>query len=87
MLTLIVKAIKFIYFCGLVISPQKEEVLGILDLVSKQKDNSLDRLLASIDIISKEQVIFLRRKPTIIENFQQILKLAMNITNYFDGRL
>lgn len=40
--TFIVEAIDTVNRCALVITPQNEEVLGILDLVGEQKANGLE---------------------------------------------
>lgn len=40
------------------ISSQQKEVFGIFDLVCEQKDDGLNGLLASVNIISKKEVVF-----------------------------
>lgn len=60
--TFIVKAINAIDAGTLVIAPQQEEVLRILDFVRQQQADRLQRLFAAIDVITEEQVIALRRK-------------------------
>ena len=40
--TLIIKAIKLVDFRRLVVSPQEEEVLGVLDLVAKEEHDGFD---------------------------------------------
>ena len=61
------------------VSTQEEEVLWVLDLVSKEKAYRFERLLASVNIVTKEQVIALRRKSTILEQSQEIIVLPVNV--------
>jgi hypothetical protein len=63
-----------------VITAKKKEVFWIFDLVSQQKANSLQRLLATIDIITEEEIVGLGWKAAILEQSQQIIILAVNIT-------
>jgi hypothetical protein len=39
------------------ITSEQKEVLRILDLVAQKEKNSLETLLASVDIISKKEVV------------------------------
>lgn len=52
---------------ALVIAAQQKEILRILDLVGQQQTDRLQRLLAAIHIITKEQIIGSRRKAAIFE--------------------
>lgn len=61
------------------ISPEQEEVLRELDLVSHEQNDALDRVFPSVDIIANEQVILFARKSSELKNFEQIPKLAMNV--------
>lgn len=79
-LTLIVKAIDAVDGGTLVVAPQEEEVLRVLDFVSQQKAYSLQGLFASVHIVPKEQIVALRREPTILKEPQEIIVLTMDIT-------
>ena len=48
----VVKTIYSIDRCAFVVTAQDEEVLRILDLVSQEETNSLQRLFSSIDIVT-----------------------------------
>jgi hypothetical protein len=75
-----------------VISPQEEEVLGIEDLISKQQADGFKRILATIYIVSEEQVVIGRREAAVtvgtpavagihdVEESQQIVVLAVDVT-------
>jgi hypothetical protein len=56
-LTLVVEAIDAIDRGSLMIATQEKEILWVFNLVSKKKAYRLYRLLASIDIVSKEEVV------------------------------
>jgi hypothetical protein len=44
-------------------------------------------LFSTIDIVSKEEIIFFGRKSSAIEYLEQILKLAVNVAYDFDRGL
>ena len=50
------------------VASEKEEVLGILDLVAKEKCHSLNRLFTAVNIVAKEQVVGFWRETTILED-------------------
>jgi hypothetical protein len=79
-LALIVKTIDTIDRCAFVVAAENEEVFRILDLVGQKKANSLKRLLASVNIISKEEIVCLRRKAAILEQTKKIVVLSVDIT-------
>ena len=62
------------------IAAQQEEVLRVLNLVAQQQADCLDGLLASIDVVSQEQVVGLGRKATVFKYAQKIVILTMNVT-------
>lgn len=66
------------------VTTQDEEILWILYFVGKKKADSFQGLFASIDIVAQEQVVCFRRKSTILEQPQQVVILAMNITADLD---
>ena len=62
------------------VASEQEKVLRILDFVGQQQADRLQRLLSSIDIISKEEVVGLWREAAVLEQTQQVVVLAVNIT-------
>jgi len=54
---LVVEAVDAIDPRALVIAPEEEEVLGVLDLVREQEANDLERLLPAVDVVTQEQVV------------------------------
>lgn len=81
MLTLVVEAVKLVDLRGLVVAPQQEEVLGVLDLVGQQQHDGLDRLLPAVHIVPQEQVILLGREAPVVEDLQQVLELPVDISH------
>ena len=62
------------------VAAQKEEVLRVLNLVGEQKANALERLLATIHVIPEEQVVRLGGKAPVLEQSQQVVVLAVDVT-------
>ena len=62
------------------VAAQQEEILRIFDFVGEQETDGLERLLATIHIIAKEQVVRLWREATVLEQSQQVVILAVDIT-------
>ena len=66
-LALIVESVDTVDRGAFVVAAEDEEVFGIFDLVRKQQADGLERLLATVDIVSKEQVICLGWEATVFE--------------------
>ena len=62
------------------ISSEQEEVLLKLDLVGQQQNDSLERLLASVDVIAEEEVVSLRWVATILKQSQKVGELTVHVT-------
>lgn len=62
------------------VPPQHKEVLRVLDFVCEKKAYCLERLLATVDVISQEQVVRLWREAAVFEQSEQIVILAVYIT-------
>lgn len=66
-LTLIIEAVDAIDGGALVVSPEQEEVFWVFDLIGEQQADGFQRLLPSVHIIPKEQVVGFRREAAIFE--------------------
>lgn len=66
-LALIVETIDTIDGGALVVTTENEEVLGVLDLVSQKEADGLQRLLATVNVVTQEQVVGLGREATVFE--------------------
>lgn len=84
-LALVVETVDTVDRGALVVSTQNEEVLRVLDLVGKEKANSLKGLLSTVDVVTKEKVVGLRRETAIFEETQEVVVLAVNITANLRG--
>ena len=79
-LALVVEAVDAVDRGALVVAAQQEEVLGVLDLVREQEADRLERLLPAVDVVAQEQVVCIRREPTVLEQPQQVVVLAVYVT-------
>ena len=79
-LALIVETIDTIDLAAFVIASEQKEVLLEFDLISEQKDDGLKTVFAAIDIVSKEQIVGLRRETTILEKSEEIRELTVCVT-------
>ncbi len=62
------------------VAAEDEEILWVLDLIREEKANGLQRLLASVDVISEEQIVGFRWESTILEQTEEIIVLTMDVT-------
>lgn len=62
------------------VAAKQEEILRIFDFVGEQQADGLQRLLATIHIVAEEQVVWLGRKAAVLEQSQQVVILAVDIT-------
>jgi len=62
------------------VSTEDEEVFRVFDLVRQQQADGLERLLASVDVISKEQVVRFGRETTVLEETEEVVVLTVNVT-------
>ena len=79
-LALVVETVNTVDGSTLVVAAQDEEVLGVLDLVCEEQADSLQRLLATIDVVTEEEVVGLRWEATVLEETEEVVVLAMNVT-------
>lgn len=59
---------------------EDEEVLRVLDFVGQQQANCFQRLLSTVHVVSKEQVVGFRREASVLKEPQQIIVLAVDVT-------
>jgi hypothetical protein len=69
-----------------VIAAEHEEVLWVFDLVREQQADGLERLLATIDVVAEKEVVGLGREPAVLEETEQIVVLAVDVTAYLGSR-
>ena len=66
------------------ISSEYIHLLGVFDLVGEEEADALDPLPSSIHVVPQEQVARLGRMPTVLEQPQQVVILAMDVSAYGD---
>lgn len=69
-LALVIETVDTVDGGALVVAAQNEKVLRVLDLVCQQKADGLKRLLATIHVVAKEQVVCLWREAAVFEETQ-----------------
>jgi hypothetical protein len=79
-LALVVETVDAVDGRALVVTAQNEEVLGVLDLVRQQQADGLERLLATVDVVTEEEVVGLGREATVFEETEKVVVLAVDIT-------
>lgn len=79
-LALIVETVDAVDGGTLVVAAQDEEVLGVLDLVGQEKADGLEGLLATVDVVTEEEVVGLRWEATVLEETEEVVVLAVNVT-------
>ena len=79
-LTFIIEPVYPIDGGTLVVPSEQEKVLRVLDLVGQEQADCLQRLLASVHIVSQEQVVGLGRKATVLKQAEEVVVLAMDIS-------
>ena len=62
------------------VPPEQEEVLGVLDLVGQQQADGLQGLLASVHVVSEEQIVGLGGEAAVLKQPQQVRVLPVYVT-------
>ena len=76
---LVVEAVDAIDACTLVVTSEQKEIFWELDLVSEQETNGLKRLFSPIDVVTKEEIVCIRRETTVLKQSQKVVVLSMHI--------
>ena len=84
-LALVVEAVDSVDGSALMVPSQEEEILWVFNLVSQEEADGFKALFTTVDIVSQEQVVGIRRESTVLKQTQEIVVLAMNITHNLDG--
>jgi hypothetical protein len=83
-LAFIIEAIDPVNGSTFVISTEDKEVFGVLDFVSQKQADCLEALLATVNVVAKENVIGLRREATVLKQTQQVVVLSVYISTDLD---
>ena len=69
------------------ISPKQVYPLRVEYFQTEQVENSFQRVISSVHIISQKQVVIIREFSSTVKNLQKILKLSMNVSTNSDWPL
>lgn len=84
---LIVKTIHVCDVTRLMIPPQQYQQIRMLQLVKKQQQDALHRVVPTIYIVSQHDIALFRNCPASFEHLQHVPELSMNITADYHRRL
>merc|ERR1719389_831493 len=86
-LALVVESVDAVDRGALVVAPQEEKVLGVLDLVRQQQADDLQALLPPVDVVPQEEVVGLGGEAPVLEQPQQVRVLPVDVAADLDRRL
>ena len=66
-LALIVETVDSVDGGALMVATEDKKVLGVLDLIGQEKADGLERLLSSIYVVAKEEIVGLGREATVLK--------------------
>ena len=72
---------------ALVVSTEDKEVLGVFDLVCQEEADRLQRLFATINVVTQEDVVGLGREAAVLKQTEQVVVLSVHVAADFDGCL
>ena len=67
------------------VSTEEEEILGVLDLVGQEKADGLQGLLASVHVVTQEEVVCLWREQSVLEQPEEVCILAVDVACKWGG--
>ena len=67
------------------VSAEEEEILGVLDLVGQEKADGLQGLLASVHVVTQEEVVCLWREQSVLEQPEEVCILAVDVACKWGG--
>ena len=65
---------------ALVVAAEDGDSVGVAHLEGDEESDSLDRVVATIDVVAHEEVVGVGRLASDLEQFAQIVELAVNVT-------
>ena len=86
-LALVVEAVNAVDGGAFVVASEEEEVLRVLHLVGEEEADGLQTLFAAVDVVTEEEVVGLGRVAAVLEETQQVVELAVDVSANVDGGL
>lgn len=77
---LIIKPVDSGNLPGLMISPEQDDIFGILKLVTEKEFNSLNRIVPSVNKIANKNIPGPWQFASDLKQLKDIIKLSMNVT-------
>ena len=65
---------------ALVVTAKDSDSVGVAHLECDEKSDSLDRVVATIDVVTHEEVVGVGRLTSNLEKLAQIVELTMDVT-------
>lgn len=85
-LTLVIEAVDPRDVGTLVVTTEEKEVFWVFDLVAEKKENRLQRLFTTVDVVAEKEVVGQRREAALGEYTNQVRVLAVDVSNDLHGR-
>ena len=76
----IIEAINLGNLTGLVVTANQRDSLRVADLQGKKEQEGLNRVVATIDEVSHEEIVGIGALATDLEQLHQVVELTVNIT-------
>ena len=77
--TFVIKPVYPVDTGTLVVASQDKEIFGVFDLVCEEEADSLERLLSSVNVVTKEKIVGFWWEPAIFKKPEKVVILAMNV--------
>lgn len=72
---------------GFMIASEKRNPIGIPHFERQKKTNTLDGVVASINVVPEKEVVDIWRNPCDFEEFHEIVKLSVNVPANCERRI
>ena len=79
---LVIESVYLSDLLGLVITTQNGDSLRVSDLHGHEQRNGLDGIVASINVVTHEQVVVIWDLPTNLKELLEVMELPMDVTTY-----
>lgn len=83
---LIVEAVHLRDLFALVVATENRDSAGVANLEAHEQGNCLDRVVATIDVVSHEEIVVLGQLAADVEQFFKIEELSVDVTTNGDRR-
>ena len=78
--TFVIEAINSVDASAFVVTTEDEKVFGIFDFVGEEETYGFERLLATVYIITEEQIVCFGRESAVFKESEKVIILSVNVT-------